>query len=119
MALRPVMILAFVSPGSHRGTLAGELYLITHNCSHEPFFDDISSIGYRIRYVPHLGSSLFRCAHALGCTRLVVAYSCSSPIGGLASPREAGPLLVGAAWVAPTAHRANDHRDGHARPVQL
>jgi hypothetical protein len=38
MALRPVMILAFVSPGSHRGTLAGELYLITHNCSHEPFF---------------------------------------------------------------------------------
>src|SRR5436190_5845958 len=93
MALRPVMILAFVSPGSHRGTLAGELYLITHNCSHEPFFDDISSIGYRIRYVPHLGSSLFRCAHAPGCTRLVVAYSCSSPIGGLASPREAGPLF--------------------------
>src|SRR4051812_4870032 len=35
VALRLVMILAFVGPGSHRGTLAGELYLITHNCSHE------------------------------------------------------------------------------------
>ena len=36
--------------------------------------------------------------------RLVAAYSCSKPMGGLASPAKLGRLLL---WVAPTARHVN------------
>jgi hypothetical protein len=60
-ALRPVIVLAFVSPGSHRGTLAGQFHLITYHRGHDAISAIFSQPAHRDEYIPQLDSSVLHC----------------------------------------------------------
>jgi hypothetical protein len=82
--LRPVIFLAFVSPGSHRGTRAAQFHLITTAARERqkgdlrfmPDFGSISQWAIGMSTFRILAATSFPCAHGSGCMRLVVAYSC-------------------------------------------
>ena len=80
----------FREPGFPSGNACGRMYPITHNCSHEPFSTTFRQPIIELGMFRTLAEAFPGVLMPPGCTRPVAAYSCSSPIGGLASPATQG-----------------------------